>query len=545
MPGAPKSRALARAAILTAAATFGASCAPASPPPDFPVREGEGLLVQVVDSLNDAGRGASVALDPDGAPVVSYLLLKPVLKEGQIPPPIVAGQAQPPSVMVAAQSEGIWGLESVTPQPAVGEEATGSATEIANEDGQAIPGVTTSLALDPQGGRHVVWSTSEGLFYATDAGGSFSEPERIASSPTFGGSIAAGAGGALFVSFYSGGSLRVAERSGQDWQVQQILGNAGPAADPATVTAIGVGPAGPIVAFGDDGRTMVAKRAQTDGVLGVWTTETVGEGGYGVSMDVDADGNPHLAYYDTRGNVRHAHSIGGAPWEITDIDSVGPPAQAPSDARWSTGIALDDEGVHHVTWVDTTEDGIEYATNAEGGFQPEAVNSGQNGTNPSIAVSGDGQTLVLAWFDAFNANLEVAQAASGELVLAHPTQRPGAGTAVPPTAECEPEGGTELTIAAPLGGAVEGFDKDCLAMDAGTAFTVEFVNDDPPQVHNWTLYTDSSAGERLGGSQGVQEPVPAGETVTYEVPALDAGSYFFRCDFHPTTMVGTFVVPEG
>jgi plastocyanin len=82
-------------------------------------------------------------------------------------------------------------------------------------------------------------------------------------------------------------------------------------------------------------------------------------------------------------------------------------------------------------------------------------------------------------------------------------------------------------------------------MDAGTAFTVEFVNDDPPQVHNWTLYTDSSAGERLGGSQGVQEPVPAGETVTYEVPALDAGSYFFRCDFHPTTMVGTFVVPEG
>jgi len=544
LPGAPKSRALARAAILTAAATFGASCAPASPPPDFPVREGEGLLVQVVDSLNDAGRGASVALDQDGAPVVSYLLLKPVLKEGEIPPPIVAGQAQPPSVMVATQSEGIWELASVTPQPAVGDDAVGSANEIANDEGQAIPGVTTSLALDPQGGRHVVWSTPDGLFYAAEAGEGFSEAQRIASSPAFGGSIAAGEGG-LFVSFYSGGSLQVAERSGQDWQVQEVMGNAGPAADPATVTAIGVGPDGPVVAFGDDGRTMVARPAQTDGAVVAWTTETVGEGGYGISMDVDRDGNPHLAYYDSSGNVRHAHSIDGAPWEVTDIDSVGAPSKGPSDARWSTGIALDDQGVHHVTWADTTENLIEYANNAEGGFEPQAVNSGENGTNPSIAVSGDGQTLVLAWFDAFNANLEVAQAASGELVLAHPTQRPVLPTGGAPPAECEPEGGTQLSIAAPLGGAVEGFDKDCLAMDAGTAFTVEFVNDDPPQVHNWTLYTDSSAGERLGGSQGVQEPVPAGETVTYEVPALDAGSYFFRCDFHPTTMVGTFVVPEG
>jgi len=26
------------------------------------------------------------------------------------------------------------------------------------------------------------------------------------------------------------------------------------------------------------------------------------------------------------------------------------------------------------------------------------------------------------------------------------------------------------------------------------------------------------------------------------VPALDAGTYFFRCDVHPTTMTGTFVV---
>jgi hypothetical protein len=32
------------------------------------------------------------------------------------------------------------------------------------------------------------------------------------------------------------------------------------------------------------------------------------------------------------------------------------------------------------------------------------------------------------------------------------------------------------------------------------------------------------------------------DVVTYEVPALDAGTYFFRCDVHPTTMTGTFLV---
>jgi plastocyanin len=516
-----------------------AGCAPEAATLAIPVNQGEGLLVQVVDSVHDAGRGASVEIGSDGTPAVSYLMLKAVLKEGEVAPPPVAGQPQPPSVMLATQSDGIWTRTSVTPQPAPGEEAVGTADEIANPDGQAIEGVTTSLAIDGQGAHHVVWSTPTGLFYSSDAAGSFAESEQIAPGPVFGGSITAGEGG-LFVSFYTGAGLQVAERDASGWLVQEVLAGAGPADAPATVTAIGAGPEGPIVAFGDDGNTVVARRAAGGEA---WVMETVGPGGFGISMDVDGDGNPHLAYYDREGNVRHAHSIGGAPWDITDIDQVAISGEGQSHPGWSTGIALDDQGVHHVTWTDTAEERIEYATNAEDGFEPQAVNSGQDGTNPGIAVSGDGQKLVLAWFDGVNANLEVAETPEGELILAHPTQRPTVPTG-PPPAECEPEGGTELQIAAPLGSAVEGFDKDCIAMEAGTASTVVFVNDDPPQIHNWTLYTDSSASQRLGGSQGVQEPVQAGETVTYNVPALDPGTFFYRCDFHPTSMTGNFVVPE-
>jgi len=56
--------------------------------------------------------------------------------------------------------------------------------------------------------------------------------------------------------------------------------------------------------------------------------------------------------------------------------------------------------------------------------------------------------------------------------------------------------------------------------------------------HNIAIYTDDSAAESLF----VGELVTGPKQVTYEVGALDPGTYFFRCDVHPTTMTGTFVV---
>ena len=35
------------------------------------------------------------------------------------------------------------------------------------------------------------------------------------------------------------------------------------------------------------------------------------------------------------------------------------------------------------------------------------------------------------------------------------------------------------------------------------------------------------------------------DKINYDVPPLKAGSYFFFCQVHPTTMVGTFVVAKG
>ncbi|MGH2383306.1 MAG: cupredoxin domain-containing protein [Candidatus Limnocylindria bacterium] len=81
------------------------------------------------------------------------------------------------------------------------------------------------------------------------------------------------------------------------------------------------------------------------------------------------------------------------------------------------------------------------------------------------------------------------------------------------------------------------FDSDTITVAAGESFTVALVNEDA-MPHNIAIYTDESASEALF----VGDMVTDG-TITYEIDALEAGEYFFRCDLHPE-MTGTIVV-EG
>lgn len=69
---------------------------------------------------------------------------------------------------------------------------------------------------------------------------------------------------------------------------------------------------------------------------------------------------------------------------------------------------------------------------------------------------------------------------------------------------------------------------------AGKPFQLTFSNQEGAP-HNVAIYTDASASHSL-----FQGEIFSNATRVYEVPALPAGSYVFRCDVHPD-MTGTIV----
>jgi plastocyanin len=79
------------------------------------------------------------------------------------------------------------------------------------------------------------------------------------------------------------------------------------------------------------------------------------------------------------------------------------------------------------------------------------------------------------------------------------------------------------------------FTTDALTVPAGEDFTMTFDNQEPGVPHNVSIYTDQSATQPLFQGEVITGPA----TTTYQVPAIDAGEYFFRCDIHPVDMVGT------
>lgn len=103
----------------------------------------------------------------------------------------------------------------------------------------------------------------------------------------------------------------------------------------------------------------------------------------------------------------------------------------------------------------------------------------------------------------------------------------------PAAATCKPSGPSLQISAQNIK-----FSTSCLAAPAGQAFTITFKNQDAGVPHDVAIYTSSAATTSL--FKGAIVPGPA--TTTYHVPALKAGTYYFRCDIHPTQMFGTFVV---
>lgn len=110
----------------------------------------------------------------------------------------------------------------------------------------------------------------------------------------------------------------------------------------------------------------------------------------------------------------------------------------------------------------------------------------------------------------------------------------------PPEPEIEPQ---HLTLAAPKGAVADGFSTDALSAEPGKPIDLEFDNEDAGIGHNVQIFDgpDASAPSLFDGA-----PITGVDTITYVVPPLKAGEYFFHCRLHPNTaMEGTLTVEKG
>ncbi len=81
------------------------------------------------------------------------------------------------------------------------------------------------------------------------------------------------------------------------------------------------------------------------------------------------------------------------------------------------------------------------------------------------------------------------------------------------------------------------FEQTSVTAPAGQAFQIAFDNKDAGVPHNVAIHKDNPSGAEVFKGEIITGPA----TATYDVPALDAGTYAFVCTVHPT-MTGTLTV---
>lgn len=93
-------------------------------------------------------------------------------------------------------------------------------------------------------------------------------------------------------------------------------------------------------------------------------------------------------------------------------------------------------------------------------------------------------------------------------------------------AECTPSPDAAITVCAFDD---QRFVPSSLTVSAGETIGLAFENEDEGVPHNVAVYEDDSAVQSLFVGDLVEGPT----SVTYDVPALEPGEYYFRCDVHP------------
>ena len=514
------------------AALFLAACAPPGPP-NLPIEANQKWFTNTVDAYLDAGRSASMSLDQDELPFVTYLSLNQTLPAGQIAPPRAMTLPLIPAVMTGSLTkDGVWDHGAVI------------ATENQSKPLKLTTKDQAASTVDAQGNVDVAFTLEGELEYSSaSAGGTFpSTPDNVAAvTKVVGLSVAATSNGTPYVAWLQGRNVMVATKSGKKWTAKTIAELSAPAQDPQRTALVSDG-SDVWLAYGDpsgQGPMVAEVSSHTAKPQPI----EPGAGGNGISLVVQK-GALYASYYTNDGEVRAAvmSSAGGTGWATTSVGKTG----TPPNPGWSASIGVTDKGDEYLAWYDAKQNEVHLASASGGGsFKDLPISGTTDGERPMLAVTKDGADAFVAYFDKVNRDLIVGNyVVSGEPQFALAPIPPAATptTGPPPTggATCSPTG-SNLTVVAPTGAAGTGFEDKCYAGPAGKPFTINFDNKDSGVPHNFAVY-DKQGGSLLFGAKSAADTVTGPGTTRYEVSPQKAGTYFFQCDIHPTTMFGTFVV---
>ncbi len=490
------------------------------------------FLPQTVDFLDDVGRGLSLALDPEGNPHLTYIGLLPVLKEGEVAPARPIDAPALPAVLTADLAGGIWSRGDIVQ------------TDITKSPAVEIPvGTldTTATAIDAKDVQHVVWTQVRGLWYSSrqlgQPVGQFSKPVMAVDGYVSGPSLAVDQDGVPWAAYYVGLTVQVATLQGKTWITQDVATVRRCGTCPPLHTAIVATSTGPVVAYTDPATKAIMVATSVFGTWNVQQIQTPGSsGGFGVDLALDAQ-VPVVSFVTEVGQVFVARQASATGWQATSVGQFQ--ASGLNDLGGGTSVAVDlRNGTEYVAWADPVAKEVKLVSGSGTSFHPVTTPGTQLGEFPDAQVSSRGK-LNLAWYDSVDQDLLLGTYPESLGLIAVPSPSSSASPTSTTVTACKPtESGTSLKLVAKN----TAFDTDCVGAPAGQGFKILFDNQDAQVMHNVEIFSNASATTRVGGATSATDVITGVASVTYSVPGLQAGNYYFRCDIHPTVMFGTLVV---
>ena len=481
--------------------------------------EGQQFIQMVPDSIDDVGLAPSVAVDGQGLPMISYFGFPAKLVEGEIP--VARPVGSPFLTAEDGKDAGAVLLASLTPDQIWTRGAIAQPRETpAGVPVPFQPAAEPSLAtLTPARAAgtdiaiagtdvHAAWSTDTGVWYG--AGPEPFEVGAVEESRGAGGpSIVVDGAGAPLIAYTVAGTqpeVRVAERTGETWKVTTVATLSQCGRDCPPVTQIALVDGEPLVVVADplSGEVTAAQRR-----AGAWSTEVVATDATGGASLAAFGDTATIAYYTSSGVALATGRFGS--WSVEEVATLAAAGGGDQDTESvptppSTAVAFAGQDAIWVAWQDS--EGIHLASRTGDGFDEVELSDTSGGVNPSLAVTEDGASVYLAWYDAEDGDLRLGTYGEiADLLIAAPPPLPS--VAPPSDATCGEDGQIVLDIVAQGSRST----PTCLVAPAGEPFTINFDNKDDASSfgqHNIAIAVDEASVGSIPSSRAIssRDPTP-------------------------------------